>query len=275
MFQDRGPRGGLPHVRPGPQKSRSWEDVDREYNGAWTNILDPTFAAYVKQQLEFASNLVTATGANMVFMTGACTSEGLQANGQPWPEDDPARRAVYNGLVRQVAAEYPTTDSVDDLDAVVCPGGGGEVQRHLQGRDHPRRRRGPFPQVVRAHPGRGEHASDRGRRSGPAGQGGCGRVQAQGQDEGEVQGQLETPVPTPWPQARPQALAGPEAVGTGDRTDDVTRTDELARPRDAPARGWDRGSVTSISSSIGERSMRIQWLSSDKPCPRTMIRSIC
>jgi hypothetical protein len=100
-----------------------WEDVDREYNGAWTNILDPTFAAYVKQLLEFGSTLVTATGANMVFMTGACTSEGLQPNGQPWPEDDPARLAAYNGLVRQVAAEYPATDSVVDLDAVVCPGG--------------------------------------------------------------------------------------------------------------------------------------------------------
>ena len=26
-----------------------WEVVDREYQGTWTNILHPTFAAYVKQ----------------------------------------------------------------------------------------------------------------------------------------------------------------------------------------------------------------------------------
>ncbi len=100
-----------------------WEDVDREYDGTWTNILDARFAAYVKQELELASRLVTDTGANMVFMTGVCTNEGLQPDGQPWPEDDPARLAVYNRLVRQVAAEHPVTDSVVDLDAVVCPGG--------------------------------------------------------------------------------------------------------------------------------------------------------
>ena len=39
-----------------------WEVVDREYQGSWTNILHPAFAAYVKSQLEQASQLVTATG---------------------------------------------------------------------------------------------------------------------------------------------------------------------------------------------------------------------
>jgi hypothetical protein len=33
------------------------------------------------------------------------------------------RLAIYNELVRQVAVEHPTTDSVADLNAVVCPGG--------------------------------------------------------------------------------------------------------------------------------------------------------
>ena len=32
-----------------------WEVVDREYQGTWTNILHPAFAAYVKSQLEQAS----------------------------------------------------------------------------------------------------------------------------------------------------------------------------------------------------------------------------
>ncbi len=100
-----------------------WETVDREYDGAWTNILNPAFASYVKQQLEFASNLVTGTGANMVFLTAPCINESKQPDGSPWPEADPARLAIYNGLVRQVAAEYPKTDSVVDLDRIVCPGG--------------------------------------------------------------------------------------------------------------------------------------------------------
>jgi hypothetical protein len=59
----------------------------------------------------------------MVFLTAPCFGEPLSPDGTPWPEDSPARRAAYNDLVRQVAAENPKTDSVVDLNAVVCPGG--------------------------------------------------------------------------------------------------------------------------------------------------------
>ena len=100
-----------------------WEVVDRLYQGQWTNILNPVFAAYVKQQLNQASNLVTATGARMVFLTAPCTDEGEQPDGAPWPEDSAQRIEVYNQLVRQVAAEHPLTDSVVDLYAATCPGG--------------------------------------------------------------------------------------------------------------------------------------------------------
>ncbi len=100
-----------------------WEVVDREYNGAWTNILHPAFAAYVKSQLEQASRLVTAFGVRMVFLTAPCTDEGEQPDGAPWPEDNPARLAVYNKLVKEVAAEYPATDSSVNLFGAACPGG--------------------------------------------------------------------------------------------------------------------------------------------------------
>ena len=100
-----------------------WEVVDREYQGGWTNILNPTYAAYVKAQLEEASKLVTGTGARMVFLTAPCTDEGEQPDGAPWPEDNPARLAEFNKLVREVAAEHPKTDSVVDLNAAACPGG--------------------------------------------------------------------------------------------------------------------------------------------------------
>jgi peptidoglycan/LPS O-acetylase OafA/YrhL len=100
-----------------------WEVVDREYRGKWTNILHPTFAAYVKRQLDKASDLVTASGARMVFLTAPCSDEGEQPDGAAWPEEDPARLAEYNKLVRQVAREHPATDSVADLYAAACPGG--------------------------------------------------------------------------------------------------------------------------------------------------------
>jgi lysophospholipase L1-like esterase len=100
-----------------------WEVVDREYQGTWTNILNPQFASYVKRQLEAASTLVTATGTHMVFLTAPCTDAGEQPDGAPWPEDDPARLAVFNELVREVAAEHPLTDSVVDLNGAACPQG--------------------------------------------------------------------------------------------------------------------------------------------------------
>lgn len=100
-----------------------WEVVDREYLGNWTNILNPTYAAYVKSQLNAASQLVAASGAHMVFLTAPCTDEGEQPDGAPWPEDNPARLAVYNKLVREVAAEHPKTDSAVDLFGAACPKG--------------------------------------------------------------------------------------------------------------------------------------------------------
>jgi peptidoglycan/LPS O-acetylase OafA/YrhL len=100
-----------------------WEVVDREYQGSWTNILNPTYAAYVKSQLEQASQLVTASGAHMVFLTAPCTDEGEQPDGAAWPEDSPARLAVYNKLVREVAAEHPATDSTVNLFGAACPDG--------------------------------------------------------------------------------------------------------------------------------------------------------
>src|SRR6202034_2579455 len=99
------------------------EILDRLYRGQMTNILHPTFAAYVKSQLEKAVRIATADGALMVFMTKPCQSTGEQPNGEPWPQDSPARQAAYNGLLRQVAAQHPGQVYVQDLNSYVCPGG--------------------------------------------------------------------------------------------------------------------------------------------------------
>ena len=141
-----------------------WEVVDREYRGTWTNILNPTYAAYVKQQLEAASNLVTATGARMVFLTAPCTNSGEQPDGAPWPEDNPARLTAYNKLVREVAAQHPQTDSVVDLNAAACPG--GRYASHGGRRRDPAQRRRPLHHRRGRLPGAQAHAADRGRRTG-------------------------------------------------------------------------------------------------------------
>jgi peptidoglycan/LPS O-acetylase OafA/YrhL len=100
-----------------------WEVADWQYKGHWTNVLHPAFAAYMRRQLVRAVHVGTAQGAKLVFLTSPCFDEGEQPDGQPWPEDNPARVAAYNDLLRQVAAQYPTEVSVLDLHSMVCPGG--------------------------------------------------------------------------------------------------------------------------------------------------------
>ncbi|MGH9019291.1 MAG: hypothetical protein ACRDY1_16190, partial [Acidimicrobiales bacterium] len=99
------------------------EVLDRIYDGHLTDILDPTFAAYVKSQLEQAVAIATADGARMILETKPCQSTGEQPDGDPWPEDSAARQAAYNSLLRQVAAARPGQVYVQNLDSYVCPGG--------------------------------------------------------------------------------------------------------------------------------------------------------
>jgi peptidoglycan/LPS O-acetylase OafA/YrhL len=100
-----------------------WEVHDRLIDGQWMHIGEPKFDADLKQSLEQAVQVGTSEGALMVLMTSPCFDSGEQPNGQPWPEDSSTRLDEYNTMVRHVAAEYPATVQVDDLDAQLCPGG--------------------------------------------------------------------------------------------------------------------------------------------------------
>jgi peptidoglycan/LPS O-acetylase OafA/YrhL len=99
------------------------EVLDRLYHGQMTNILNPTFAAYVESQLQKAVRIATAGGAVVDFMTKPCQSTGEQPDGAPWPQDSTARQDAYNALLRKVAAQHPDQVYVQDLNAYVCPGG--------------------------------------------------------------------------------------------------------------------------------------------------------
>ena len=99
------------------------EVLDRVYDGRTTDILDPSFAAYVRSQLDKAVRIATAGGALMVLMSKPCQSTGEQPDGSPWPEDAPARQAVYNALLRQVADAHPGAVYLQNLNSYICPGG--------------------------------------------------------------------------------------------------------------------------------------------------------
>jgi hypothetical protein len=108
-----------------------WEVVNRTYKGKWTNILNPTYAAYVKQQLRHAIRVAGASGASVALLTAPCYDTGEQPDGSPWPEDMPNRLAKYNEIARQVAATSHTT--LINFNAMACPG--GHYESYMEGVD--------------------------------------------------------------------------------------------------------------------------------------------
>jgi peptidoglycan/LPS O-acetylase OafA/YrhL len=100
-----------------------WEVMDREIDGQWTHIGEPAFDAVLQRSLEQAVRVATADGAYAVFLTAPCFDSGEQPDGLPWPEDSLARLALYNAMLRSVAAEHPGDVRVEDFGAMVCPGG--------------------------------------------------------------------------------------------------------------------------------------------------------
>ena len=99
-----------------------WEVSNRSYEGHWTNIENPTYAAYVQRELRYAVRVAGSDGASVVLLTAPCYDTGEQPGGQPWPEDSRARLSIYNDIVREVAASTPGV-ALLDFNAMACPGG--------------------------------------------------------------------------------------------------------------------------------------------------------
>jgi len=105
-----------------------WEVSTVKWRGRWTDILQPAFASYVRQQLQRAVDIASSDGAPVVLFTAPCYDSGEQSDGMPWPEDQADRLDAYNRLVRQVVAANRQRATLFDLDRVVCPRGTFETQ---------------------------------------------------------------------------------------------------------------------------------------------------
>ena len=99
-----------------------WEVSNRTYDGHWTNIQNPVYAAYVQRELRNAVRVAGSGGASVVLLTAPCYDTGEQPDGQPWPEDSRARLTTYNDIVREVAASTPGV-ALLNFNAMACPGG--------------------------------------------------------------------------------------------------------------------------------------------------------
>ena len=92
------------------------EVLDRLHEGAWANILEPRYLAYVRSELELAIRVGGADGAKVVLLTAPKFSRPGE-----WPENDPARVDRFNELLRELASTHPEVVLID-LAARTSPG---------------------------------------------------------------------------------------------------------------------------------------------------------
>jgi hypothetical protein len=100
-----------------------WEVVDRRIDGHWLHLGDPAFDAYETAQLERAVAILSSGGAKVALFTSPYFHTGEQPDGDPWPQDDPARVDRYNQLLEAVARRHPGVVSVVPLNRFLDPDG--------------------------------------------------------------------------------------------------------------------------------------------------------
>jgi peptidoglycan/LPS O-acetylase OafA/YrhL len=101
----------------------AWEVQDLLRNGRWTNIEQPSFQRYELGQMRRAVAIGTSHGAHFAFATMPALAAGAAFHEPPFPEDSPKRRAIYDRLITEVAAEHPGSVSVIDYGHVLSPRG--------------------------------------------------------------------------------------------------------------------------------------------------------
>ncbi len=101
-----------------------WETVNRYHDGQWSWPGQPAYDAYLESQLETAVRILSARGARVALLTSPYFDEQPPPpGGGTWPEDQPARVQAVNSIIYQVAAQFPGTATVIDLNAKLDPGG--------------------------------------------------------------------------------------------------------------------------------------------------------
>ena len=95
----------------------TWETLDTERNGSWTSIREPSFQAYLRDQMRTAVRIGTSRGAHFDF-TDMPANHAVSG-----PNDSRLRRLIYDRLVTEVAAEFPHQASVINYGKILTPDG--------------------------------------------------------------------------------------------------------------------------------------------------------
>jgi hypothetical protein len=100
-----------------------WELMDRRLGEEYMHVGQPLYDAYLTAELELALSTVGARGAHIALLTAPYTRRWERPDGSLYPEDEPKRVDAWNRLLRRVAARYPDTVTIIDLNRRVCPEG--------------------------------------------------------------------------------------------------------------------------------------------------------
>ena len=100
-----------------------YEVRDQRTSAGWSHIGSSAFDAAQVAAMTKAVGVLHSSGATVVLLTAPYYHQLEQADGTPWPEDDPARVNRYNALLRQVAAASNGAAVVADVNARLCPDG--------------------------------------------------------------------------------------------------------------------------------------------------------
>jgi hypothetical protein len=101
-----------------------WEITDHLLDGRWVHIGEPAWNEHLTSDLQSAITILHSFGAKVVLFTMPYVDpSNRQPDGEPWPENTPARVQAYNALVQQVASTHSGVVSVIDLNKMLSPDG--------------------------------------------------------------------------------------------------------------------------------------------------------
>ena len=101
--------------------------LDQQHGGQWSHLGQGSFDTWVTSRFAAAVPVLSSGGAKVVLLTSPLYDTGEQASGSPWPEDDPARVAADNSVMRAVARTTPGV-SVIDAGSLLTPGSAYRTQ---------------------------------------------------------------------------------------------------------------------------------------------------
>ena len=99
------------------------DTLDTQLHGSWQHVGQRSFDQWAESRFDQAISVLGSGGAHVVLLTSPFYDSGEQGNGQPWPENTPARVTEDNALLKQAARRAPSSTSVIDLGALVSPAG--------------------------------------------------------------------------------------------------------------------------------------------------------